>query len=78
MPVNQGRVRLTATAGIRIGAIVPVCVCDSVIAPCSSDTALLMNVFTGPQRLPALVPWAAFDQTTVLPSKVRLVASSNS
>jgi hypothetical protein len=37
-----------------------------------------MKVFTVPQRLPARVPSAAFDQTTVLPSNVRLVASSNS
>jgi hypothetical protein len=69
---------LTEVAGIRIGAMR---VLTSPVDPAAEDSAASAAgavIVTALQELPDPAPLETFDQKTELPSKLRLVASSNS
>ena len=82
--MNQGSTRLTETAGILIGATVVRTSAGAAPASWLSSPAvwpsseLGNDTFTGRQCFPEFRSVETFDQTTELPSNVRLVPSSNS
>src|SRR5947209_17451487 len=72
LPVNQGSVRLSESAGMRIGAIVPTFWTVLLTSPPWVGVMVTLELLTARQERPDSTPSATFDQMRELDSKVRL------